>query len=145
MAPIGAVALFTGAYLRRPWLWLLPFAVLVAVDWLDGRHTGIAMPVTYLGFVAATLLGRWLLDGRDGNARIVAAVPIAALACWLTVTLGALLAATALTPATLVQGLWAALPTLAWHLLGDSLYALLLFGSYKLLREAPFVHYSPQS
>jgi hypothetical protein len=145
MAPIGAMALFTGAYLQRSWLWLLPFAVLVAVDWLDGRNTGIAMPVTYVGFVAVTLLGRWLLDGRDSNSRILAAVPAAAFVCWLAATLGTLLAATTLTPSALAQGLWQALPTLVWHLLGDSLYALLLFGSYKLLREAPFVHYSPQS
>ncbi len=145
IAPIGALALFTGAYLQRAWLWLLPFAVLVTADWLDGRNAGIAMPVTYLGFLGAVLLGRWLLDGRDTNARIVAVVPVAALTCWLSVTLGALLAAATATPATLAGGLWQALPLLTWHLLGDALYALLLFGSYKLLREAPFVHYSPQS
>lgn len=145
IAPIGAMALFTGAYLQRSWLWLVPFAVLVGVDWLYGRNSGIAMPVTYLGFVLIILLGRWLLDGQDSNRRVLTAIPVAAAACWLTMTLGALLAANTIEPALLAQGLWQDLPMLAWHLLGDGLYALLLFGSFKLLREAPFVYYSRQS
>ncbi len=145
IAPIGAVALFMGAYLQRAWLWLVPFAVLVGIDWIDGRNPGFAMPVTYLGFLLAALLGRWFLDGRDDNRRVLAAVPVAALTCWFAVTLGALLSAPLVTQATLTEGLWQALPTLAWHLVGDGVYALLLFGSFKLLREAPFVYYTPQS
>ncbi len=145
IAPIGAIALFAGAYLQRPWLWLVPLAALLAIDWLEGRGVGPATLVSYLGFGGAALLGRWLLEGNDSNRRIVAALPVAALLCWLTATLATLPADPALSLAALDRALLEALPILAWLLLAEGLYALLLFGAYKLLREAPFVYYTPQS
>ena len=90
-------------------------------------------------------MGRWRLNGNDSNRRIGAALPVAAFACWLTATLAALLATPPLTYPALWQAVAESFPTLTWHLLGNGLYALLLFGSYKLLREAPFVYYTPQS
>ncbi len=144
MTPIGAMGLFTGAYLRRAWMWLVPLLALLLVDWLDGRGLDLTTGVSYLAFPGAALLGRWFLNDNDSNRRIFAALPAAVLACWLTATAALMLAAPPASFTALWLELAAALPTLTWHLVSDGLYALLLFGGYKLLREAPFVYYSPE-
>lgn len=137
VAPIGAMALFAGAYLNKPLYWLVPLAALAGGDLLTG-HQLVAIAASLAGFLLATLLGRLVLSRFDSNQRIAACLPLAAVICWSAATLGA-------APAEQGAALQSSLPLLPWHLLGDSVYALLLFCTYKLTREAPFVYYSPQN
>lgn len=140
IAPIGAMALFTGAYLQKPLYWLVPLAGLLVGDLLTGQAP-LAMAAGCVGFLLATLLGRLLLARLDSNRRIAACLPLAASICWGATTLGLVIA----DPNGLLAGLLSNLPLLTWHLVGDGVYALLLFSVYKLTREAPFVYYSPQN
>ena len=135
IAPIGALALFSGAYLERRLFYLVPLAALFLGDLHLGLYHAGTMGAVYLGFLASTFIGRGLLRGRDSGGRIVAAVGAGALAFWLISNLGVWLFFRPLTPAGLAQCYSDALPFLGRSLLGDALYAAVLFGAYKLARR----------
>lgn len=140
IAPLGAMALFAGAYLHNPLYWLVALAGVLVGDLLTGQPP-LAMGAGCVGFLLAALLGRLLLARLDSNQRIAACLPLAAAICWAATTLGVALA----DPGGLLAGFQSNLHLLIWHLVGDSVYALLLFSVYKLMREAPFVYYTPQN
>ena len=139
VTPIGALALFSGAYLQRQVLWLVPLAALFLGDLSYGLYNGVVMVMVYLGFIASTAIGRGLLHSRDNASRICLGVGAGALAFWLISNLGNWLA---FGPHSM-QGLFTCyvrgLPYLANSLMGDAAYAVLLFGGYRLLCNSPFV------
>ena len=135
IAPVGALALFSGAYLARWWFYAVPLAALLASDWVLGFYHAGVMAAVYGGFLASACIGRGMLRGRDRPGRIVGAVGVGALAFWLVSNFGVWLAHHPKTVAGFVQCYVDAVPFLGRSLLGDALYAALLFGVYKLTRQ----------
>lgn len=138
--PIGALALFSGAYLQRQLLWLVPLAALFLGDVAYGLYNGIVMFAVYLGFIASTAIGRGLLRPSAGTGRIGLGVIAGALAFWTISNLGNWLAFGPHSPEGLLQCYINGLPYLARSFAGDAVYALLLFGGYRLLCNSPLVH-----
>ena len=143
IAPIGALALFSGAYLQRRVFWLVPLGALLLGDLHNGLYQATVMLAVYLGFLASTAVGRGLLHGRDSAGRIAVAVGAGALAFWLVSNLGNWLAFHPLTAAGLLQCYADSLPYLLRSLVGDAAYAALLFGGYRLARQLPLLRMAP--
>lgn len=143
IAPIGALALFSGAYLQRRVFWLAPLAALLLGDLHNGLYQASVMLAVYLGFLASTAVGRGLLHGRDSTGRIAAAVGAGALVFWLISNVGNWLAFHPQTAAALLQCYVDGLPYLGRSLAGDAFYALLLFGVYRLVRRAQLPRIAP--
>lgn len=137
--PIGALALFSGAYLQRQVLWLVPLAALLLGDIAHGLYNGIVMLAVYLGFIASTAIGRSLLRSRDSGGRICLGVGAGALAFWIISNFGNWLAFGPHSLEGLLQCYIRGLPYLASSFVGDALYALVLFGGYRLLCNSPLV------
>ena len=135
IAPVGALALFSGAYLTRRWFYMVPVAALLVSDWMLGFYHAGVMAAVYGGFLAAACIGRGMLRGRDQGARIVGAVGVGALAFWFISNFGVWLAHHPKTAAGFLRCYVDAVPFLGRSLLGDGLYAALLFGAYKLTRR----------
>lgn len=146
IAPIGALALFSGAYLHSRFAYAVPLAALFLGDLQLGLYHGGTMAAVYLGFLASALVGRGLLHERGGagepgsghrrdrGGRVVAAVGAGAFVFWLISNFGVWLFFRPLTATGFAQCYMDALPFLGRSLLGDALYATLLFGGYQLAR-----------
>ena len=149
IAPIGALALFAGAYLRSRFAYAVPLAALFLGDLQLGLYHGGTMAAVYLGFLASALVGRGLLHEpesartgkrtggvrrRDRGGRVVLAVGAGAFVFWVISNFGVWLFFRPLTATGFAQCYVDALPFLGRSLLGDALYATLLFGGYQLAR-----------
>lgn len=137
IAPIGALALFSGAYLQRQVLWLVPLGALFLGDLANGLYHGVVMAFVYLGFAASASVGRAMLHQNDAPARIALATLLGAVTFWVVSNVGSWLAFRPLTLAGLAQCYIDGLPYLLRSLAGDALYVGLLFGGYRLLRRLP--------
>lgn len=137
-APIGAAALFGGAYFssKRAAV-LVPLAAIATGDFFTGFHPLI--PWVYASFVVSVAIGFWLRPkksaGRIGLATLAGAVQfflITNFALW-AYAIGNY----PRTGAGLLQCYIAGLPLLGNTLAGDAFYATLLFGGM-LLAERRF-------
>lgn len=133
IAPIGALALFSGAYLNRQVLWLVPLGALFLGDLVNGLYHAGVMIFVYLGFAVSASVGRILVRGRDSVANIALATLAGAIAFWLVSNLGNWLVFRPLTAAGLAQCYLDGLPYLLRSLIGDAIYAGILFGGFRLL------------
>jgi hypothetical protein len=138
LTPIGAMALFSGAVFKEKWLKFgLPMAALFAGDALVGFHK--LMPFVYLSFSLSVAIGMWLEEKR--TVRRIAGTAAIGAAQFFVITNFAVWVAFDTYEKTLA-GLGACylagLP-LFWNtLIGDALYAGILFGGYALAeRLAP--------
>jgi hypothetical protein len=132
LAPIGAMALFSGSMFRRAWVaFLLPLASLLAGDMFVGFHK--LMLIVYASFAISVAIGRWLGENRTA-ARIGGAVFLGALQ-FFVITNFAMWAFGEFYPKT-AAGLGACylagVPFFWNTLAGDALYAGVLFGGYAL-------------
>jgi hypothetical protein len=135
LAPIGAIALFSGSMFRNRWIaFLLPLASLFAGDVFVGFYK--LMLIVYASFAVSVAIGRWLGDDRT-VARIGGAVLLGALQ-FFAVTNFAMWALGGFYPKT-AQGLancFSAGVPFFWNTLaGDALYAGILFGGFALAEK----------
>ena len=135
VAPIGALALFAGAYLRHPAFHLVPLGALLLGDLQLGFYHAGVMAAVYLGFAVSAAIGRALLFERDRVARIAVATGAGALAFWLISNFGVWLFFRDHSWAGLAQCYVDALPFLGRSLAGDALCVAGLFGGYRLARR----------
>jgi hypothetical protein len=141
LAPIGAIALFSGSMFRNRWIaFLLPLASLFAGDVFVGFYK--LMLIVYASFAASVAIGRWLGENRT-VARIGGAVFLGALQ-FFVVTNFAMWALGGFYPKT-AQGLascFAAGVPFFWNTLaGDALYSGILFGGFALAEKLlPALH-----
>jgi hypothetical protein len=131
-APVGAMALFSGAVLKdRRLAFFFPLVALFVGDAFIGFHKLI--PVVYASFLINVAIGLWLRDRRT-IARISLATLLGAIQ-FFTVTNFAVwqfLSSYPHTASGLLACYIAGIP-LFWNTLaGDALYAALLFGSFAL-------------
>lgn len=133
MAPIGALALFSGVYLKKRYSFLMPVLALLASDLFIGFYDLRLMAVVYGSFVIAALFG-WLVR-KDRNV--------------LNITLGTLGGSIVFFLATnfavwlfsdwyahnlsgLLMSYTLALPFFRNSLIGDVFYTGVFFGIYEL-------------
>ena len=134
--PIGAMALFGGAYLGRRWLaFVAPLAALLVSDLVLGFYAG--MWVQYLA-VALVVLIAWGVLRRISLLRVVGAALVSSVLFFLVTNFGtwALSGMYPLTPTGLAACYVAALPFFQNTVAGDLLYSGLLFGGFALLERA---------
>ena len=134
VAPIGALALFAGAYLRHPAFHLVPLGALLLGDLQLGFYHAGVMAAVYLGFAVSAAIGRALLFERDRVGRIAVATGAGALAFWLISNFGVWLFFRDHSWAGLTQCYVDALPFLGRSLAGDAMCVAGLFGGYRLAR-----------
>lgn len=131
-APVGAMALFSGAMLRdRRLAFLFPLLALFAGDIFIGFYK--LMPVVYASFLISVAIGFWLRDRRS-VARVGAATLFGAIQFFL-VTNFAVWASGLTYPHTsagLVACYAAGVPYFWNTLAGDAFYATLFFGGFAL-------------
>lgn len=134
-APIGAVALFGGVYLKNKWHALaLPLAAMVISDVFIGFDDFISRIVVYGSFLLMGLIGLWIRNHK--NVFTVAGGSVLGSTLFYLITNLVWLYSTKMYPHT-----WAgqiasytnALPFFRNTLLGDLFYVGVLFGVYELV------------
>jgi hypothetical protein len=86
LAPVGAMALFSGAVIRnRLVAFLFPLAALAAGDLFIGFH--VLVPVVYASFLVSVGIGLWLREKRT-IARLGGAIVVGAVQFFLITNLG---------------------------------------------------------
>lgn len=134
--PIGAMALFSGAYLgRRGLAFAAPLGALLLSDLVLGFYAG--MWVQYLA-VALVVLLAWGALKRISLLRVVGAALVSSVLFFLVTNFGtwALSGMYPLTPTGLGACYVAAIPFFQNTAAGDLFYAGLLFGGFALLERA---------
>jgi len=131
VAPIGALGLFSGAYIPARWAWALPLIALLLGDVFLGLYHPVVMLFVYLGFAGSAVCGRIFLHRRRSASRFGGAIGSAALLFYLLSNFGMWIVYYPHTWAGLVACYVNALPFLLKSLMGDVLYCALLFGSYE--------------
>ena len=130
--PIGAMALFSGAYLGRKWLaFAAPLAALLLSDAVLGFYRG--MDVVYPAVALLVMIG-WWVSSRRSALRIGAAAVASSVSFFLLTNLGMWLFS-GIYPrdvAGLEACFVAAIPFFQNTLASDLFYAALLFGGFRL-------------
>lgn len=136
--PVGAMALFGGAYLgRRPLAFAAPLGALLLSDLVLGFYAGMA--TVYLATAAAVLIG-WALQSRQ-TVRRVGAAALASSVLFFVVTNFAVWLGSGMYPhsmAGLGDCFAAAVPFFQNSVAGELFYSAILFGGFALIqRVAP--------
>ena len=146
-APIGALALFGGAYFSSKRAAIaVPLLSLIAGDFFTGFHR--LMFYVYASFLVSVAIGYWLRRKKSAS-RVGVATVAGAIQFFLITNLGMWVMGTmSIFPKTfagLLACYAAGIPYFGNTLLGDSFYAALLFGGFALvehlsraLRERPY-------
>jgi hypothetical protein len=151
MTPIGALALFSGAHLHSRWAYVIPLVALLIGDVLLGWFDLTVMLGVYIGFLLTTLVGRLCLHQKQSSQRYVVAVVAGALVFYLISNIGMWHSYWPRTLDGLIACYIEGLPFLARTLIGDGIYAALMFGGYEWLvkkqstaQQASLTHASPK-
>jgi len=127
LAPVGAMALFSGAVIRnRVMAFVLPLVAMLAGDVFVGFHKLI--PVVYASFLISTAIGFWLRE-RHSVVRVGGAVLLGAIQFFLITNFGVwmFLNSYPKTFAGLMTCYVAGVPFFWNTLAGDACYSALLF------------------
>lgn len=133
VAPIGAMALFSGAVLPRRWTFAVPLTAMLVSDIIIGFYSLPVMVAVYAAFALCNLLGLRLRQHRSVG-RIVKYSLLGSVLFFLS-TNAAVWAFQNMYPQTLVglsQAYAAGLPFFRNTVLGDLTFAGLFFGFYQL-------------
>lgn len=132
-APIGALGLFSGAYVANKRAWLIPLAALFISDLFIGFYTSIVMLSVYVSFAISAVLGRYALSKkrtvmRIGGSAVASATILFVLSNFTLWTTGLYYPVT-------IEGLTLcfvnAIPFYGNTLAGDLFYSVVLFGTYE--------------
>jgi hypothetical protein len=140
VSPVAAMALFGGAFFSdKRVAFLVPFLALLLSDILIGLHD--TMIYVYGGFALTVVIGFWIRKKMNFS-RIAFAVVASSVLFFIISNLGAWFTS-GLYPMTmdgLMQAYVAAIPFFQNSLLGNIVFATLLFGGFALLqRNVPAV------
>jgi hypothetical protein len=136
LAPVGAMALFSGAVIRNRFVALLfPMLALLVGDFFVGFH--ILMPVVYASFLISVAIGFWLRDERT-VLRLGGAVVLGAIQFFLITNLGVwmFLHSYPRSLTGLAACYVAGLPYFWNTLVGDAFFSALFFGAVFLAERA---------
>ena len=136
--PIGAMALFSGAYLGRRWLaFAAPLGAMLISDAVLGFYSGFW--VTYLAIGLVVLIG-WLALSRVSPLRVGLAAVASSVTFFLVSNFGtwALGGMYPHTSAGLAACYVAAIPFFRWMVAGDIFYMVVLLGCLAISRLPAF-------
>lgn len=135
--PIGALALFSGAYITNKRSWLIPLAVLFISDLYIGFYSPLVMLSVYVSFAISAVLGRYALSNKRTVTRIGAGAICSATVLFVLSNFALWL--TGLYYPMTMEGLTLcfvkAIPFYGYSLAGDLFYAAVLFGTYEGIRQ----------
>jgi hypothetical protein len=135
VSPVAAMALFGGAYFSdRRVAFIVPFLALLLSDVLIGLHD--TMVYVYAGFALTVVIGFWI--GQKLNISRIAIAVLVSSGLFFVITNFGAWATSGLYPMTaegLLQAYIAAIPFFQNSLLGNLVFAVLLFGGYALLQR----------
>jgi len=134
--PIGAMALFSGAYLGRKGLaFVAPLAAMLLSDAILGFHSG--MPFVYASVALIVLIGS-LVASRITAMTVVGAALASSVLFFIVTNFGTWLVSGMypLTGAGLAACCIAAIPFFQNTAVGDLFYCAVLFGGFALLERA---------
>lgn len=134
-APIAAIGLFSGCYLKKWYAYALPLAAMLISDMFIGFYSWKIMLSVYLSFALIGLIGTWLKNHK--NTRVIVGSAFLGSVCFFLITNFAVWAFSPLYPHSwdgLVMCYTAAIPFFRNTILGDLFYTGVLFGSYELVR-----------
>lgn len=144
VTPIGALGLFAGTYSPPRWAWLVPLLAMFVGDAVNGFYHWVVLVFVYLGMLAGPLMGYWMLRGKFSLARLVMAVPSAAVLFYLVSNFGVWVSGIGypITLAGLAECYLNGLPYLLRSVIGDACYAALFFGVFHLVKFVYDMHRS---
>ena len=132
VAPVAAIALFSGVYLDKrivPWV---PLAIMAVSDILIGFHDMVLF--TWGAFLLIGFIGMWLRD-RKSPGTIMATTVLSSILFFVISNFGVWLVWYPMTPAGLVDCYVKALPFLRNTMAGNVIFAFIMFGAYELARR----------
>lgn len=135
VAPIGALALFSGAYfMDRKLAFLLPMAAMLISDVFLGFHPTI--PFVYAGFAIAVMMG-FILRNNNNPARTMMVTVLSSLMFFLVTNFGVWVMYDFYPNnlSGLVSSYVAGLPFLRNSLLGDLFYTGVFFGAFEWMKK----------
>lgn len=135
LTAIGALGLFSGAYMHHRWSWAVPVSALLIGDAIIGFYNPIIMLTVYIGFAISAVVGKLILGKKSSLNRIGVAIFVAALIFFI-------LSNTAswwvFYPHTIEGLLLCYINGLSYFgvgILGDVFYCTILFGTYQGLQR----------
>ena len=136
VSPVGAAAIYAGAYVSPKRMWLYPIIPLLIADVFGGFYDLTVMAFVYAGFALSTVAGRLLLSGKRNIRRygfaVVAAAGIFYLVSNFSMWLVGMYPPTA---AGLVQCYVNGLPYLGTAIVANAFYSLVLFGLHAAIER----------
>ncbi len=136
VSPVGATALYAGAFAPGRFAWAVPLLPLMLALFVYGFYKPLVMTFVFAGFAASTLAGRWLLRGERTYPRFAGAVALGATIFFLVSNFAIWLAGYyPQTLAGLVQCYVNGLPFLLQAMLADAAYCFVLFGLHALIER----------
>ncbi len=135
VSPIAAMALFGGAYFSdKRVAFIIPFAALFLSDLILGLHN--SMIFVYAGFALTVAIGFWL-KSRVTLTNTAFTMVASSVLFFLLTNFGAWMTSGlyAKTAAGLMQAYAAGIPFFQNSLLGNLVYAAVIFGGYHLLQK----------
>ena len=135
IAPITALALFSGVYLDKRHAFLIPMAALLISDFVIGFYSGIEW--VYGSFLAIGLIGLWLRK-HPGVISTAGATIAGSMLFFIVTNLGVWISSPGMYPHTLAGlGLCyeAAIPFFRNTLIGDVGYVAAMFGVFEVVRR----------
>lgn len=138
MTAVGAVAIFSGAYLAARWAFVVPLIAFLMSDLILGLHDTLFF--TYGSIVICTALSLWFLKGQVQTGRVVLMSLTSSLVFFLVTNFGVWAVSGFYTQDArgLLQSYVLALPFLEKNLIGDLLFSGVLFAAYEaFLRSYP--------
>lgn len=134
VTPMGALALFAGAYLPGRIGWLVPVFASFIADLYIGLYNPMLMVFVYCAYAAGSVAGSLLLHRRRSVHRIGVAVMAGAAAFFVISNLGPWISFYPHDINGLITCYVNALPFFGRSLLGDAVYAMMLFGMFESIR-----------
>jgi len=135
VSPVAAMALFGGAYFTdKKMAFIVPFAALILSDLIIGLHN--SMLFVYVGFALTVMVGFWLKN-RITISTTAIAMLFSSVLFFLLTNFGAWLTTGiyAKSAEGLMQAYVAGIPFFQNSLLGNGVYAVVIFGGYYLLQR----------
>lgn len=137
VAPMGALALFAGAYLPRAYAIAVPTAILFAATMVTtGPYNPVVMASVFGGFAASALIGRALLFRRRSPLRLAGGVLGGALLFFVVTNFAVWAVYEPHTLERLAHTYVRAIPFFGRSLVGDAVYAVIFFGTMEALAKA---------
>lgn len=134
-APIGAMALFGGAYLDKRLAIILPLAAMLVSDMFIGFYSLTVMASVYGSFVLIGLMGFWLRKRKNPKNIVLAAIGSSVL--FFLITNFSVWAAGMYSRGFegLLTSYIVAIPFFRGTLMGNLFYSILFFGGFELAKS----------